>query len=389
LLSFSARAALRDWSVLVAAAGLAVIVAMLLFTLVMPVEDAARAPFTHWALVLRPGVSSQLASLPFYRAIAGTHDWIASATAIAVWSAAYAGLFVGAAGLSRFVDRHGRPILPPEAIFIAASAAAIAFGLFVDDRPARPLAPLTAVTAVLFFNGIFIRRRGGMGAALHLGWIVFSAALLARLGLNPRLAHYGFALAMPALLGAIVFLLDWLPGRVRPPATARAIQATTHALLAVIVLSLLWQNARYFDRKTVTVGRGADGFLADDRGREINATIDAIDRRGLERTLVVLPEGVMLNYLSRTPSSVPHVNYMPPELILFDEARIVAAFEKTPPRFVALVHKDTTEYGARFFGQDYGRVLLAWVARDYHRIDLFGAEPLRDEQFGIALFERN
>ena len=389
LQSMPAHAAVREWLIFAVAAAVAVGAAMLLFARVLPIEDALRAPLTHWGLVLRPGVSPALAALPFYRAIAGTHDWIGSATAIAIWSAAYGALFAAAVALSRLTDRRGRPVFPAEAIFIAAAAAAIALGLFVDDRPARPLPVLTVVLLVLFFQGIFVHRRGGMGAALHLGWIVFSAALLARLGLNPRLSHYGFALAMPAMLGAIVFLLDWLPRRLRDARSARAVRAAALAVLGVIVLSTLWQTARQFDRKTVPVGRGADAFLADERGHAIEAVLKAIDRLPSGRTLLVLPEGVMINYLSRTPSTIPYPNFMPPELILFDEAAIVDALERTPPSHVAIAHKDTAEYGFRFFGRDYGRALMAWVERHYHRVDLFGAEPLRDEKFGIALFEEN
>ena len=383
-----ARIVRREWSFFAATAALPLVVAILLFALVMPIEDAARAPLTHWTLVLRPGVSSELASLPFYRVIAGTDDWTGSAATIAIWTAGYTAFFAAAVAVSRLTNRRGHPVFSAERIFIAAATAAVALRLFMEDRPARPLPMLTAVLVVVFFHAIYVRRRGGTGAALHLGWTVFSGALLAKLGLNPRLAHYGFGLAMPALLGAVVFLLDWLPVRLNQAHTARALRASTLALLMVIVLATLWETSRHFARKHVRVGRGADAFLADDRGRAINAIVDAMKRRGSARTLVVLPEGVTINYLSRTPSSVPYVNFMPPELILFDEARVVGALERTPPDYVAVVHKDTTEYGARFFGQDYGGALIAWVERHYHRVELFGAEPLRDENFGIALFER-
>jgi hypothetical protein len=79
---------------------------------------------------------------------------------------------------------------------------------------------------------------------------------------------------------------------------------------------------------------------------------------------------------------------MPPELIIFGEPRIAADLETEPPRFVALVHKDTTEYGARSFGQDYGRALMTWVEQHYRRVELIGTEPLREDGFGIVLLER-
>src|SRR5690606_16144140 len=42
-------------------------------------------------------------------------------------------------------------------------------------------------------------------------WAVFAAALLAKMFLAPRFSHYGFVLAMPATLLAIVFVLEIVP----------------------------------------------------------------------------------------------------------------------------------------------------------------------------------
>ena len=51
---------------------------------------------------------------------------------------------------------------------------------------------------------------------------------------------------------------------------------------------------------------------------------------------------------------------------------------------VALVHKDTREYG-REFGRDYGRRLMAWVSARYEQAALYGAQPLTDGRFGVAI----
>jgi hypothetical protein len=381
--SLPVRASLRDWTMFATGAAAAMASAMLLFALVLPLEEAMRAPLTAWTLLLRPGVSSALVSLPFYRAVTGTTDWTSSLLAMGGWSAAFTGLFAAMIALGRLTGRAGRPVFPSEAIFIIAAASAIALRLFVDDRPARPLPLLTVVLAGLFFYGIFLRRRGGPGAALQLGWIVFSGALLAKIGLNPRLSHYGFVLALPALLNAVVVLLYWLPERVGP-AGARAIRATTLALLAVMLTAVMWLTSANFGRKTIPVGRGADAFLADRRGIEINAVLAALARTKAD-TLAVLPEGAMLNYLARIPSPVPYVNFMPPELIIFGEQAMARALAARPPRLVILAHKDTTEFGYPRFGRDYGQRLAGWISSHYRRVERFGSEPLVGETFGILL----
>ena len=76
---------------------------------------------------------------------------------------------------------------------------------------------------------------------------------------------------------------------------------------------------------------------------------------------------------------------MPPELAFYGEPRMLAALDAAPPDYVALVHKDTGEYGARFFGRDYGRDLYRWVRRNYREVATFGATPFHGARFGIAL----
>ena len=102
-----------------------------------------------------------------------------------------------------------------------------------------------------------------------------------------------------------------------------------------------------------------------------------------------MPEGVLLNYLARLPNPTPYVNFMPPELVLFGEAAMLAALEGAPPDAICIVHKDTSEYGVRFFGRDYGQALRAWVDRRYAPAGGWGDEPLAPGTgFGIRLLER-
>ena len=97
----------------------------------------------------------------------------------------------------------------------------------------------------------------------------------------------------------------------------------------------------------------------------------------------------MINYLARRCTSTAYVNFNPPDLLLFGEDRMIAALRRSPPDYVFLVHKDTNEFGERFFGRDYGRHLFAWIWDNYVEQPLpmlnLGAEPLQSAQFGIRL----
>ena len=73
---------------------------------------------------------------------------------------------------------------------------------------------------------------------------------------------------------------------------------------------------------------------------------------------------------------------------MFGEENRVASLQADPPDVVLLVHKDTSEYGFRFCGQDYGRKLGTWITAEYRGVQVIGAPPLQDNRFGIMLLER-
>ena len=107
-----------------------------------------------------------------------------------------------------------------------------------------------------------------------------------------------------------------------------------------------------------------------------------------DQTVAVLPEGAMINYLARRRTSVPVTNFMPTEFTVFGEDRILASFRHSPPDYVVLVHKDTSEFGFRFFGRDYGEAVFEWIRANYDRVALIGAVPLQTDRFGIELRRR-
>jgi hypothetical protein len=209
--------------------------------------------------------------------------------------------------------------------------------------------------------------------------------------LNARIYHYGFALAMPATLLLAVALIEWIPAGIdRLGGYGRAFRAAGLAALLVAALSHLAAVSEQLGRRTVPVGSGGDAFLTDSRGELIDKALQELRRRaGPERTLAVLPEGVMINYLARRPNPTPYFVFVPLEIALFGEDRILAAFAAKPADYVMLVHRDTSEYGVQYFGRDYAQRLHAWIAKNYRAVAQFGAPPLEDGRFGIRLMQRN
>ena len=176
---------------------------------------------------------------------------------------------------------------------------------------------------------------------------------------------------MPAGMALIAILLGslpaWLDRRGRNGSAFRAV-----ALAAVLSFGFVQIRAAHLwlGRRTVEVGVGTDRFLIHDQDAGFRLLLDSLDRlRHPGDTLLVVPEGVMLNYLLRMRNPTGHVNFMPPELIMFGESGIREAFERGSPDWVVLINHGAREYGYRMFGDDYGRSLVSWIELNYHVVD--------------------
>jgi hypothetical protein len=232
------------------------------------------------------------------------------------------------------------------------------------------------------------RRRAVL--AIMLG--IFSVVLLAKIILYARIIHYGCWLAMPAVMLLIIAMFGWIPSWIerRRGSVALFISGLGGAW-AVILAVHLTMTTLATKTLTVSVGTGPDQFWAD-AARAVplnNAVLAAQKIVPLDRTLACFPEGIAINYLSRRRTATRFVNFNPPDLLLFGEDNMLSALSATPPDFIFIVHKDTSEFGEKYFGRDYGQKIGAWIDAQYQLQSLpmldLGGEPLHDEGFGIRL----
>ncbi len=100
--------------------------------------------------------------------------------------------------------------------------------------------------------------------------------------------------------------------------------------------------------------------------RQIEGLAAAIRRETTEGgSLVVFPEGEILNFLSGRVNPVQHKLYIPGYLTDANEGSVLAELEKRPPTAVVLWRRLTTEYSRGSFGEDYGRRIAEWIASNY------------------------
>ena len=372
-----------------------VVAAFALLARDLPAGEAARGVLGSWLFV----ADERLRALPFYRSLLGLDDPAEELARTAAWGLG-AILFVGLAtlGAARLSGARGGTRPARACAFLAGAATAGALLGAAGLAGVARAFPWAALTLGGLAGGRWRRakeREERASAADALGLAVLALAFGAKSGLAPRIPHYGFVLALPGALALCALVAGELPRRLRARGRAGGFLASAMcgALAALCAGHLAWSQRYYHGErgKDVLVGRGGDRLWASQgRGGPIAEALVEIERTlPPEGTLLVLPEGVMLNWLARRRTPTRFLNFMPPELVLWDELEVVAALERSPPDLVAFVHKDTSEYGVPYFGRgQYGKRIVEWVERRYHLERTFGAPPLADGRFGVALWRR-
>jgi hypothetical protein len=311
-------------------------------------------------------LAGDVAELPFYRAGLGLDDPALRMEETLVWAAMWCVALtvpLGGAWLAR--DSTTRAVLPVSALACATVLVA-AGGAIPWTESLRPLQLLVLAGLVA---GL-LRRAGpppvaGPGSDTGIAFGVFALLLLGKMLLRVRVGHYGFALAAPGAVYGAALLVRWLPEYLDTRGLrGDVLRGATIAVVLVFCLAHVRTTASWMDRKTEVVAEGRDELRTDVRGAFVQLAIEHVRAAGY-RSVAVLPEGVMVNYLSRTPNPTPFVNFMPPEEILFSDEAWAAAFRAAPPDAIIIIPKDTSEYGRGAFGVGYGTELADWVRATY------------------------
>ena len=348
-----------------------------LLAFAMPADQALRGTLGAWVHLGNPA----LVRMPYFRLFMGTWEPVASLGAMAWWTVVWTAV-VGTLWLVARTAATRSPTVVTAtcaALLVVAACLALAHRSLSWVEAMRPLPLLLLV--------VLWRERSHV---LRTALVVLSLALLLKMLLYARVWHYGFVLGMPATLTVVAALLCWIPARLsgRAPLIFRVGASGLVAAALAGHLALLADERR---AKTVEVGRGSDAFWADaERGEVMRVAQARIETLvGKDQTLAVLPDGVMLNYLTRRRNPTPYIIGNPADMAMFGEAAMLRAYASAPPDWIALVACDTTIYGFPYFGRDYARSLAAWMDRNYVLAEVIGAPPFTGGGFGVALLCRS
>lgn len=223
---------------------------------------------------------------------------------------------------------------------------------------------------------------------------LFSFLLLLKMILNVHFYHYGFALAMPASLVMIALLLHYIPAFISRWGSKTAATGYMALFICLALFSYFNVTNHMYAIKNYALGKGRDRFFTFDanissRGPIINETLKYIEKMMLKTdTFIVLPESVMLNYLSKRNNPIKYFEFTPNFVRTIGEENILKAISLAQPSFILLSELDTSEHGDRYFGKNYARNIYSWIANNFDNKVQIGAEPLTGKGFGIMITKR-
>jgi hypothetical protein len=201
--------------------------------------------------------------------------------------------------------------------------------------------------------------------------------------LRTRVFHYGFVLAMPAVLVLVLVMSYWVANNIRQRGWKvwefELVMGSFFFLIIIVPHFIVMHKA--ISLKRFPIGQPPNQFLDFEyRAAAVNEMLSLIKMHIKEdETLAVWPKGAALNFLAQRANPTRFLSLMPSNLLRQGEDEILSSYATHPPDFILLVDRYDAEFGCGRFGQGYARNLMTWVRRNYVERNQVGGRPFNAE----------
>jgi hypothetical protein len=354
---------------------------------------AIRGTFVQYRLVLDPKLSSQTG---FYRTVAGWDQPFENLYNVGFWTAIVSGALMAGHLLEVAFGRWRCPVWAATSLGIVIAYGGLGFVTqteWLDVSACLPVLLLPVIGMTLF--RAVSETRPGPNSWLCLA-AIFSLGLLPKIMLRVGWSHYGFALAMPGTLVIVHVAVHAIPAWWREHRrSGRWFQAIAVGVFAGSALSLVYSWARIDRLKTVAVGEGGDRFYSvpDYDGRTL-PTVQTLAYLKVhvraDDTLVVFPNGCMLNYLLRMRNPTPFLMFSPWEFQAHGGDQLVTdSIVRAAPDYAVIVTMDLRIHGRGNFGDpEFGGEIRKFLDEYYEVVDVQASQGGVDGPFSSTVLKR-
>jgi hypothetical protein len=217
---------------------------------------------------------------------------------------------------------------------------------------------------------------------------VLSLALLAKMILNVRTYQYGFVLAAPCGAMLVAALVDLLPQALRRiGGSATVARWGAVGLVAGLIVNRMVLTNKVLSERTIEIPLAMGGQLyGRPRDEPAAEAVRWLGNLPPATTAAIYPDAAGIDFAAGKASGVRFNVLNPMTIGMWGEASILGALEAHPPDVILIVRMDMSELGGQWFGQDYGRQVMRWIAAGYRPTEAFGPA---DESGSIEAWRRN
>lgn len=203
-------------------------------------------------------------------------------------------------------------------------------------------------------------------------WVLFIASLLLSIKsfLCSRFHVYGLYSFPFVLLSCIVLLRTYV---------FKNEKVFKHCLIALLVFMLIPVGGNMLNQSKYNRVKVVTEYGQLNTHRElapIKLLIEFLQKNvSKDDTVVVLPEGHIINFLTGTKSDDFYSNFIPMYVEAFGEQNIINHYKENMPDYFVLSTRDTGEYGYTGICKDYAVELCNWIFNNYYVTAKIVGEP--------------
>ncbi len=402
VVQFPLRKIIKASAVLFFSLLLPVAVVTVYFAFFMPFQEALLSILTQYRQLFETAVTSNA----FYLAATGRDAFSFYLGKILLVTGWYAVLLLLLWSVTRLVERISSTYYRVIIMIVAASAFLSLH--FTNDVPWNwldlriPFAFQVVVAVMGIVYGITIwKSRKDKGKALSalpmLVFIIFAFVMVLKMILRVTINVYGFALSMPATLVVVAGLVYHVPRLAAKNAQSTTfIRALSIILVAVFLVVEIGAISDTYLIRNYPIATDKEEIITFDavlnpEGPVINETIKKINETVKpNENFLVIPEGILLNYLTRRDNPSPYTAFLLGDLVMHHEEKMVERLNRRLPDYVILIDRSVGEWGFKKFGVDTGTKISGWVTKNYVPVCTIGNIPFQGSQLcnGVIIAKR-
>lgn len=183
-----------------------------------------------------------------------------------------------------------------------------------------------------------------------------------------NLGVYGQFMLPLLLIVNIVFWNDYIP-KIFKFIDKKTWSSASLIIFTAISLLFMFGNIKKAGLMANTPIKTNKGTIYTDRatGESFNQTIDFIKANTQKDSYVlVMPEGAMINFLTERRTSGLFYSLLPINIETYGEDNIIKELKKNPPDYIVINARNSSDYGAAFFGADYGFKIYDFIKNQYN-----------------------